>query len=55
MYQGTTIDELMDIVARAEQHARELQMQAGEAVVEDLTPHFVYQMPRSQSVMVGVA
>lgn len=55
MYQGTTIDELIDIVARAEQHARELELQAGEAVVEDLTPRFVYEVPPSHPVLVGVA
>ncbi len=55
MYQGTTIDELFDIVARAEEHARELEMHASDARVEDLTPRLVYDLPQSNSILVGVA
>ena len=55
MLQGTTIDELISLVERAEAHARQVQLEEEPLVTELYTPRFVYQVPQSQPVMFGVA
>ena len=56
MFTGTVINELMDMVARAEGHARDLST-AGELEREDqlLASHFAYYPVDSQPMMNGVA
>jgi hypothetical protein len=53
MWNGTMIDQLTEIVARAEEHAREM----GPATVNakpELVPGFLYEM-QQQQVWYGVA
>ena len=53
MFHGTTIDELLNIVKRAEDHARELEPAALEVKPAEVLPGFLYEMP--QQVWYGVA
>lgn len=53
MMNGTMIDQLVEIVARAEEHAREIEAPAVNAKPE-LMPGFLYEIQQSQ-VMYGVA
>ena len=55
MLQGTTIDDLIEIVERAEQHARQVQMREEPLMVEFHLPRLAYDMPQSQPMMIGVA
>jgi hypothetical protein len=52
MLNGTMIDQLTEIVARAEEHARELEPATVNAKPE-LMPGFLYEM--QPQVMYGVA
>jgi hypothetical protein len=54
MFTGTVINELMDMVARAEGHAQDLRM-AGKLEREDqlLASHFAYYPADSQPMMFG--
>ena len=52
MLNGTMIDQLVEIVARAEEHARELEPSTVNAKPE-LMPGFLYEM--QPQVMNGVA
>jgi len=56
MFTGTVINDLMDMVARAESHAQDLPA-AVEMEGEDqlLASHFAYYQADSQPVMSGVA
>lgn len=56
MFTGTVINELMDMVARAEDHAQGLRT-AVELEREDqlLASHFAYYAADSQPMMNGVA
>lgn len=56
MFTGTVINELMDMVARAEDHAQSLRMGV-ELEREDqlLASHFSYYPADSQPMMNGVA
>jgi len=56
MFTGTVINELMDMVARAEDHAQSLRL-AVKLEREDqlLASHFAYYPADSQPVMFGVA
>ena len=55
MYTGEVIDELLDLVGRAEQHARSLRMAEPAARAErDFTPQFLYPA-ESGPMMMGVA
>lgn len=52
MFNGTTIDELLNIVERAEEHARV--SETIEVKPLEVTPAFMYEMPNTQ-VWYGVA
>jgi hypothetical protein len=56
MYTGTVINDLMDMVARAEDHAQDtrtaLELEREEQL---LASHFAYQPADSQPMMSGVA
>ena len=52
MFHGTTIDELLNIVERAEEHARE--SEKIEVKPLEVTPAFMYEIPNTQ-VWYGVA
>ncbi len=56
MFQGTTIDDLLNIVERAEEHARVNEMMAAEVKAEAtvVVPAFMYEIPKQQ-VWYGVA
>jgi hypothetical protein len=56
MFTGTVINELMDMVARAEDHAQDLRL-VGELEREDqlLASHFAYHPADPQPMMSGVA
>jgi hypothetical protein len=56
MYTGTMINDLLEMVARAENHAQDLRM-AVEVEREDqlLASHFAYHLADSQPMMNGVA
>ena len=51
MYRGTTIDELMNLVAEAER-ATEPER---EGEFDEYTAVFAYEMQQSQPTMIGVA
>ena len=53
MLNGTMIDQLVEIVARAEEHAREMEPATVNAKPE-LMPGFLYEIQQPQ-VMYGVA
>ena len=57
MFHGTTIDELLNIVERAEEHARTLEAAAvTEAKPPQSMPGFIYEMQKQQQqVWYGVA
>jgi hypothetical protein len=56
MFTGMVIDELMEMVARAEHHAHEPRMTAEpERDQELLAAHFAYRATDSQPMMIGVA
>lgn len=54
MFHGTTIDELMTIVERAEEHARTREMAEMKAAQVQLMPGFLYEV-KNQQVWYGVA
>lgn len=54
MFHGTTIDELLNIVVRAEEHAR-TETAAVEAKPVETLPGFLYEMQKQQQVWYGVA
>jgi hypothetical protein len=54
MFYGTMIDDLLNIVERAEEHARAMEPAALEVKPADVLPGFLYEMP-SQQVWYGVA
>jgi hypothetical protein len=55
MYTGEMIDGLMDLVARAEEHAHAARIAEGAARTEqEFTSRFLY-VPDAQPVMIGVA
>ena len=53
MFYGTTIDELMNIVERAEEHARTSEATM-EAMSQEAIPAFMLEM-KNQQVWYGVA
>lgn len=56
MYSGSLIDELTEMVARAEAHAREqqrMQSAAAEPQVEYFAPRYVFEP--AQTALIGVA
>jgi hypothetical protein len=57
MFTGMVIDELMEMVARAEHHAHEPRMMMAEPEREPelLVSHFAYRSTDSQPIMIGVA
>jgi hypothetical protein len=57
MFTGMVIDELMEMVARVENHAREPRMMMAEPESEPelLVSHFAYRAADSQPMMIGVA
>jgi hypothetical protein len=54
MFHGTTIDELLNIVKRAEEHAREVKAVRLETKSEVPVSAFLYEVS-NQQVMYGVA
>jgi hypothetical protein len=54
MFHGTTIDDLLNIVERAEEHARVPEKVAVEAKPAPFMSAFMYEMPK-QHVWYGVA
>jgi|tagenome__1003787_1003787.scaffolds.fasta_scaffold19869819_2 hypothetical protein len=54
MFHGTTIDELLNIVERAEEQARVMEPVAVEMKSEAVTPAFMYEIT-NQPVWYGVA
>jgi hypothetical protein len=54
MFHGTTIDELVHIVERAEEHARVAETATIKAKPMPLIPAFMCEMPKQQ-VWYGVA
>ena len=54
MYTGTVISELMELVARVEDHAQDGAIVPGRED-ELLASRFVYQATNSQPMMIGVA
>jgi hypothetical protein len=54
MFHGTTIDELLNIVERAEEHARVTDTVTMEASPEPFVPAFMFEVP-TQQVWYGVA
>jgi len=56
MFTGTVINELMDMVARAEDHAQDLRMAVKlEREEQLLASHFAYYPADSQAMTNGVA
>jgi hypothetical protein len=59
MFTGMVIDELMEMVARAEHHAHEPRMMMAEPEPERdeelLVSQFAYRSTDSQPMMIGVA
>lgn len=53
MYQGTMIDELIEIVMQAEEHAQVARLVESRTV--EPYEGFVYELPQSSAVMIGVA
>ncbi len=53
MYQGTTIEELIEIVMKAEEQAHVAQL--AEPQTLESYEGFVYELPQSSAVMIGVA
>ncbi len=53
MYTGKTIDELVEMVMRAEVHAHTETVEAPPA--EPAIPRFFYDLPQSQPMHIGVA
>ncbi|MGI9103717.1 MAG: hypothetical protein ACR2IF_14860 [Terriglobales bacterium] len=53
MYTGKTIDELVNMVMRAEEHAHIEVME--EPRLEPSMPRFFYDLPQSQPMHIGVA
>ena len=49
MFHGTTIDDLLHIVERAEQHARVSEMEKVEVKPQQVIPAFLYEIPSQQS------
>jgi hypothetical protein len=54
MFHGTTIDDLLNIVERAEEHARIVEPSMMEMKSEAVTPAFMYEIT-NQPVWYGVA
>jgi hypothetical protein len=54
MFTGTVINELMEMVARAEDHAQDMAVER-ERENRLLASHFAYQPADSQPLMFGVA
>jgi len=56
MFNGLVIDQLMEMVARVEDHARDARV-TEEPVREEqlLASHFAYRPTESQAMMIGVA
>lgn len=52
MYQGTTIDELIEIVEKVEEHSQVAQLAEQTC---DAYESFMYELPQSSAVMIGVA
>jgi hypothetical protein len=56
MYTGTVIEELMQMVARLEDHAQDVRPAAAlEREEKFLASHFAYHAHGSQPMMIGVA
>ncbi len=57
MYNGEMIDELIDMVERAEDRAAHRLLALPEAAesFEVFAPRFIYDSPASQPVLIGVA
>jgi hypothetical protein len=56
MYTGTVIDNLMEMVARAEDHVHEVRPAAAPQREDRLVAsHFAYRAHESQPMMIGVA
>jgi len=55
MFHGTTIDELLEIVTRAEDHAHDLQTQSRDEQVMLQYPGFMAEMANANQEWVGVA
>jgi len=53
MFHGTTIDELLEIVERAEDHAHDLQAQSRDEQM--MYPGFMAEMANANQEWVGVA
>jgi hypothetical protein len=56
MYSGTIIDDLLNTVARAEEHARLDAVTATQKVAMDMSMTFLYEFrPQPQAALLGVA
>ncbi len=55
MYTGEIIDELIEMVARAERHAGQLKTAAPEPMFEVLAPRFFFETSTTQPYLIGVA
>jgi hypothetical protein len=53
MYQGTMIDELIEIVEKVEEHAQLAQLIESQA--RPVYDGFLYELPQSSAMMIGVA
>ncbi len=53
MYEGTTIEELIEIVMKAEEHAYVEQLIEAQARQE--FDGFMYELPQASAAMIGVA
>jgi hypothetical protein len=54
MFHGTTIEDLMQIVERAEEHAQTIE-QVASVKQADVLPGFFYEMNRQKPTWLGVA
>jgi hypothetical protein len=55
MYSGTMIEQLMEMVARAEDHAHEVRVSEPERDQPRFASRFMYEMADAQPMMIGVA
>lgn len=54
MYSGHLMDELMNMVARAERHAEEMRVAPAPEAIEYFAPRYLYEAT-NQHALVGVA
>ncbi len=55
MYTGTMIEQLFDVVMRAEQRAHSVKVEEPQRAPEVYAPRFFYEAPQPQRMYVGVA